>query len=325
MKTVTILAACTLLGVVGCGPVNPPAEVPFEPGGRATLTYATDLVTRGTAVSESVLLSSDGTEEVIERTETPYAEKYEFRHELALSARSENDRLVVDMVPQRVWVGGELMSPEQAGSFEGDGEGVVAPGAGGKQGYEALLQSRFAAVIEARRLVRVEASGPDFDSVNREQGDAEGRAVALRVHSAGVFPALADALAYLPPEGVTGGTVWQVRRDSVYPYHAYAFYMLTNGAYVMSEHSVCRVEGVRDTQEGRIATVRISGRRTPGAPEPSMSRRVSHLTLKGRLTVNLDTHGISELTLESTPSFTSLTDACMLKVTFHESIRLQPH
>ena len=72
---------------------------------------------------------------------------------------------------------------------------------------------------------------------------------------------LGDSLAYLPPDGVRVGRRWPVRRALIFPLHEYAFAMAT-GAIAVSEEATCRLASVRETPAGRIARIRIRGRRS---------------------------------------------------------------
>lgn len=139
----------------------------------------------------------------------------------------------------------------------------------------------------------------------------------------GLGAALEDAAAYLPPADTKVGQKWSVRRDKVMPYQTYPFYMITNGCGFSTERSVCRLESVIPTLEGRVATVKITGRRVPKFPEPSMPKRVSDMALSGRLRYNPDTGEVVGLRIELAPRFLSAEDKRMISLRFVNSVTLR--
>jgi hypothetical protein len=251
-------------------------------------------------------------------------DRIEFGHDLLLITEDAWGQLAVEMVPQRVRVRGQTIQMDERVEHKQVGDWQYVPGVGQPQEYQALLECRFFATLDGGRVATFEANGPAFSHISAESKDwPRQKETVYRCASAGVFSALTDALAYIPPKDSDAGTVWRVHRDRVWPYQPYGFYMITSGAGWASEDSTCVVEAVRNTKAGHVATVRIDGRRVPGPPEPSEAVRVSHLSLKGRLEVNLDTGEVTELCIETKPSFVNSEDASM-NITFKDTIRLAP-
>lgn len=176
-----------------------------------------------------------------------------------------------------------------------------------------------------------DANGGHYDELKEQMRNApkrvtaQNRELAIAVRSIGAVPAMLDAVAYLPPPNVALGQSWPVRREDVFPYHGYGFYMLTNGCYWSSEQSTCTARYVERTRSGRVLTVAIAGKRFPKLGlEPGQSERVDYLELDGALRLNLDTGAIEELRLESRAHFLSAKDRDMFRPLFVETIGLQP-
>ncbi len=325
MKTVMMLAAGGLLAGAGCGPVNPPTESILLPGGKATLTYHTEMLSKGVSLSHSTWYRAVRKVTDVERTELPhYTERISLGHELTLESRGTAERLTATMTPARVHTKAKCVTADGSVVVDEDWSWPAQAGPAQAGAYKSLVTSRFSAVVAGGRIVAVDATGP----VKAEAADAATPTVPesewLRAISAGVFSALADALAYLPPAGAKPAAVWQVERKRVHPYRLLPFHMATGGARWCSEHSTCLLERVDQAGQRRIATVRITGRRVPGPRDPPQDKRVSHLTVTGEMRVDLTGREIIELKITTLPSWISPSDARMSRITWTDTVKLTP-
>ncbi|MCD4823468.1 MAG: hypothetical protein K8S55_02590 [Phycisphaerae bacterium] len=195
---------------------------------------------------------------------------------------------------------------------------------------EAMRTVSFSALVNAAgKIVEFDAKGGNFYSLKKDNAEdnkmsEEQKQLSLRLQTGGVFNAMADTMAYLPPIGIQQGQQWHVRREKVLPYRTYEFYMLTDGCVFSTEQSTCLVKSIKQTPAGRVATIEITGRRVPYFPEFGMSNRVKRLDISGRLLFNLDTVNIIDLRIESIPRFLSAEDRREFKIKFVDSVKLCP-
>ncbi len=141
----------------------------------------------------------------------------------------------------------------------------------------------------------------------------------------GCFNALEEAVAYLPKQQVSVGQKWRVKRETIWPYHAYAFYMLTQGRYCASEEATCRLHKIRNTADGRIAVIRMTGRRKPiSMPEGKDDIRVNYFRTTGEILFNLDTGCVVSQRIESIPHFKWGAEKLPGKIKFIDTLSLKP-
>jgi len=334
---------------VGCsGESGADADCLFRPGEKWLLTYKAEMAEAGVGVSETRMYSSDGTDELVERVETPFANRTWTLIELPVAVRAAWQAGHVDllMTIRRTASGSydddqlptttrETASPPEdyaeqleqmalSGTLDKNGQ-VVALDAQGEM--FAGLRSDFE---EFKKEIKTSPEAAERFSTEREarayvqrQYDA-----AVRHRSMGAYSALEEAAPYLPTEDVVTGDTWPVHREKVYPCQDYAFLMITNGATCSSERATCVAKSVEETAEGRLATVEITGRRVPaprdipGPPEEDMEVRVDFFELRGELVFNLDTREIESLRIATVPHFVNEDDV-RLDVHFIDTISLR--
>ena len=318
----------------------------FRPGEKWLLTYRAELVERGVAVSETRMRGSDGTDELVERVETPYASRTWTLIELPVAVRlaSEAGHVDVLMTIQRV----------ASGSYDDDQlptttQDSTSPPADYAEQLEYMALS--ATLDRGGRIVALDPQGEMFADLSIEELRKEIETspeaddmfatrqeamafvqrqydAAARLRSMGAYSALDAVAPYLPTQDVAIGDTWPVHRDRVYPGQAYAFLMITNGATYSSERATCVVKSVEETAEERLATVEITGRRVPGprgipgAPEEDMESRVDFLELTGELVFNLDTRDIVTLRIATDPHFVIQEDSSF-DIQFVDTISLR--
>ena len=316
-----LLTATLAVAAVGCTEPMPIDRISILAPGRAMrLTVHSEMQMSGVSGMEesSTTISSSGAgprTTVTKREETPYTSVMWLDMELPLSVTAipGSDSLRVTMRVHRFREGGSHTEKgekkrEEYGSFEaGD---PIKPES---ESESSLRDTEFVAVIDPQgRLASADVTGKYWADIKKELAERVGRGnvsqagadIALRVQTGGVFSALEDALAYLPPEGLQTGQSWKMRREHVLPYHAYAFYMFTRGGSHSNEEGTCTVRSVKARGLHSVATIAISGKRFPHYPERGMPRRVKHFDLKGELEINLTTGVIEKLRLESVPVLT---------------------
>ena len=194
-----------------------------------------------------------------------------------------------------------------------------------------LRDAEFIAVIDPQgRLASTDVTGKYWAGRKKELAEAVKRGapqaqadMRLRWETPGIFAAMEDAMAYLPPEGVRVGQSWTVRREYALPYNTYGIYMLTGGCSHAKEKSTCTVQSVKPRGPHSIATIAIRGKRFPHDPESGMSQRVKHFKLKGELEVNLNTGAIEKLRIESVPTWVRPKEE-VFEVKLTEVITLKP-
>jgi len=173
-----------------------------------------------------------------------------------------------------------------------------------------LRDAEFVAVIDPTgRVASADATGEFWQGLKKayardDEEDSSQIPIDLMIRwgSLGVFPSLADAMAYLPRRGVEPGQSWQVLRENVMPYSAFYFAGFTEGWIVSREESACTLKAVRTGIRGKIAVVTVRGRRFLQFPEPDSSEwSVKFFELAGELEVNLTTGAVEKLRLESVP------------------------
>ena len=199
--------------------------------------------------------------------------------------------------------------------------------------WSILCDAKFVAVVDSRgRFASADAVGKYWTDLEKEfaqsakkQGISQAHVdMGLRGQTFGVFSALEDAMAYLPPKGLQTGQSWKVRRARVFPYRTFEFGMITHGGPYSKEEAMCTVGSVQIRGLHSIATIAIRGKRIPHNPIKTMPRRVKHLDLKGELEVNLNTGAIEKLRLESTPIWARPKEDGVFKIEFVQVITLKP-
>jgi hypothetical protein len=160
----------------------------------------------------------------------------------------------------------------------------------------------FAATMaDGRRLADFAPRGKVLDALQKVK-DSKERA-GQELYLTGRYRSLLeDTVAYLPPQAVMAGQSWRVERKEVVPLHLYATYMLTGGI-VLTESSECTFEGVHDSPQGRVAVIKVRGRRVPTPPpsgEGPATQPGKFFETRGEVQVNPDTGALVSLRLEST-------------------------
>lgn len=336
-----------LLGLVwGCEqPITPDGKL-YRPGQKLLLVLRTEMEMTCTGLTDGdeIIVETRGPDSrIVKRMAAREAERQETsvrsiewgQMELALEVEQADvaGRVAISLRYRRQRGGASFRSATgHSGAESIDTAKPPTGDEGARKEWEdrvaAMKAVSFSAVAkEPGQVVAFDARGKPYDSLKRElageNASTEQRDLSLRFHSMGVFSALADAAAYLPPRGVRPGQAWLVRRERVFPYHAYAFSMVTHGCVFSRERSRCLAESVKQTLfAGRVATIRITGLRVPQHPEGGMPRRVSHMTVTGTLRFNLDRAEVIDLRLESTPYFLKAEDRRAFAVKFVDSVQL---
>jgi len=194
-----------------------------------------------------------------------------------------------------------------------------------------LSEAKFVAVIDPqRRLVSADAVGEHWADLRKEfaedirkeklsEAEAE---MMIWGQTAGVFSALEDAMAYLPPEGLSTGQSWEVRRERVLPYRSFEFGMMTGCAYA-KEETTCSALSVKIRGSHSIVTIAIRGKRFPDRPGLYVPARVKYLDLKGQLEFNMNTGAVEKLRLESKPVWSRPKEDGIFKPTFAQTVTLK--
>ncbi len=326
--------------VVGCVKPVPVDRVSvLSPGRKMRLAFRCEMHTSGGAMvmeERSVRVNQADMESlgtVTKREEFPYDSVDWVDMELPLSviAIPNSDSLRVTMKVRRFRSGnsytqkGQKKHEESSGFEAGDQSEPAA------ESEIILRDAEFIAVIDPQgRLASSDVTGKYWVGRKKElaeavkQGESQARAdMVLRGQTFGVFSALEDAMAYLPPGGAQVGKSWTVRREYVLPYHAYGFSMFTNGCSYSKEETTCTVQSLKPRGLHSIATIAIHGKRFPHDPAPSMPQRVKHFELKGELKVNLNTGAIEKFRIESLPTLDRPKEE-PIEVKFVEVITLKP-
>ena len=311
----TVALAVLLVGCVKPVPVDRVSVL--SPGRKMRLVFRSEMQMVGTSVEEESIeglseADNKSSSTVTKRKEIPYTWVMWIDMELPLSVITmpNSDSHRVTMTIHR---GGSGISYTQEGRTEQEEHLNFEAGDQSEQASESdnfLRDTEYIAVVDQQgQLVSSDVTGEHWARRKRElaeavkQGESQARAdLALRWEPFGVFAAMEDAMAYLPPVGVQVGQSWTVRREFVLPYNAYGFYMLTNGCSYLKEKTTCTVQSLKPRGLHSIATIAIHGKRFPQDRESFMPRRVKHFELKGELKVNLNTGAIEKLRIESVPT-----------------------
>ena len=252
---------------------------------------------------------------------------------MVVIARPGSDSLRVTMRVHRVRGGsrytvrGETKHEESAGFEAG---GAAQPES---ESWRILHDAKFVAVVDSQgRFVSTDFVGKYWTDLEKElardvekQGVSQAQVdMALRGQTPGVFSALEDAMAYLPPKGLQTGQSWPVRRQRVFPYRAFEFGMMTHGCAYSKEETTCSARSVKVRGLHSIATIAIRGKRFPRHQGWDMPARVKHFDLKGELEVNLNTGAVEKLRLESTPTWARPQEDGGFKIKLVQVITLKP-
>ena len=328
----TIAILILLLPPLGCVPEAESNVQIYQAGRKLLLTYRVDMRNDGVIGDSSTTLGDKTVEEVYRGS---YSEWGEMELPVSVKASDEPDRLALSLTYRRQRMGNWYKDDKGRKHEETFDSNRPPP-----KDERAIREHRerteemkslsfLAHVNRAGKIVEFDASGEGFESAKKDLAASEATPamkqwVAMAYHSGGVCSALNDAAAYLPPADARKGQKWHVRREYVIPYHAYGFYMLTNGCVYSTEESQCQVKSLRGTLAGRVMTIAITGRRVPQNPEKGTPIRVKHFELSGQLRVNLDTGEIIELQLKSITRPVSSKDQIIAGVKLIQSVKLGP-
>jgi hypothetical protein len=328
--SIAILAL--LLSPLGCAPAAESNVQLYRTGRKMLLTYRLDMRNDGVLGGSSTSLGGKEVKEVWRGSSSEWGE---MELPVIVKASDEPDQMTLFMTFRRQRMGNWYK--EEKGSKHEETFDSNRPPSGNEQALrehknrteEIKSLSFLVQVDNVGKVVEFDASGEQFESVKKELAasktvPAEKKRLALGHMSGGVYSALDDAAAYLPPADARKNQKWHVRRKYVLPYHAYGFYMLTNGCGYSTEKSQCQVKSLRKTPAGRVMTIEIKGRRVPQNPEGGMPKRVKHLELSGQLRINLDTGEVLKLQLKSIIRPVSADDEIIAGVKFIESVELAP-
>jgi len=179
-----------------------------------------------------------------------------------------------------------------------------------------------ATIDDGGRIVGFTGRGKALEDL-KNMPDAKERALRERYMGGKYRSVLDDSLAYLPSQPVRVGQSWKVSRPEVFPIHEYAIGMLT-GCASLSEKATCRLDSVCDTPEGRIAVIKMSGRRD-AVPEFQVAGKPTgaYLVSGGEIQVNLTTGRLVSLRIESKAHWKSDKDDHPEAV-FTDSLTLAP-
>jgi len=322
-----------LLSPLGCAPAAESNVQLYRTGRKLLLTYRVEMRNDGVLGESSTMLGDKEVERKVSRGSS--SEWGEMELPVDVKASDEPGRLALLMTFRRQRLGNWYK--EEKGRKHEEAFDSNRPPSGNEQALrehknrteEIKSLSFFVQVDSVGKVVEFDGSGGQFDSVKKELTTSKAvptvkKRLALGYISAGVYSALEDASAYLPPADAKKDQKWHVRRKYVLPYHAYGFYMLTNGCGYSTEESQCQVKSLRKTPAGRVMTIEIKGWRVPQSPEEGMPKRVKHLELSGQLRINLDTGEILRLQLKSITRPVSADDEIIAGVKFIESVELGP-
>ena len=232
---------------------------------------------------------------------------------LSVTAMPDSDSLRVVMTVHRVRTGGSHTGEGETKHEESAGFEVGDPIQSEPASWSHFRNAEFVAVIDPQgQLASTDVMGKSWADLKKQLAESARQGVApqaqvdiaLRGATCGVFSALEDAMAYLPPEGLQAGQSWKVRREYVFPYHSFEFAMFTRGGAYSKEEATCTVRSVKARGLHSIATIAIRGKRISHGRGQSMQQIVKHFELKGELEVNLNTGVIEKLRLESVPVLT---------------------
>ena len=330
-----------LLSLFGCALADEPDVRLYRADRKLLLKCRVEMRIEGVLGQSITKKESMGVERGVEReverevTRGSSCEWGEMELPVSVKASDEPGRMALSMAFRRQRMG-NWYKEEKGRKHEETFDSNLPPSEKGralrehKDRTEEMKSLSFLVQVDSvGKMVEFDASGGQFESVKKElakrkAAPPEKKRLALGHASGGVYSALDDAAAYLPPADARKDQKWDVRRKYVLPYHAYGFYMLTNGCRYSTEESQCQVKSLQKTHAGRVMTIEIKGRRVPQNPEEGMSKRVKHLELSGQLRINLDTGEILRLQLKSIVRAASPDEEVIAGVKFIESVQLSP-
>ena len=313
MHCLFLIATLAVAGVGCTKPMPVDCITVLSPGRKMRLTVRAETQAVGSFGMRGIMsMDKDGRTTVTEQADPPSTSVSWSEMDLPLSvtAMPNSDSLRVTMTVHRYRQGsshtteGETKHHEYARFEAGDGSKPESESGRALRGAELVAvigtQGRLVSAGVTGKymfeLKKAPAGGVKQVAASGEQAD-----MGLVLSTCGVFAAMEDVMAYLPPKGVRPGQSWKVRREYVMSYQPYDFAMLTHSGSYAKEEATCRVRSVKARGLHSIATIAISGKRPMDYPESSKTRRVKHFDLKGELEVNLNTGAIEKLRLEGTP------------------------
>jgi len=181
----------------------------------------------------------------------------------------------------------------------------------------------LATVSEGGTIAGFAAQGKALEAFRKIE-DPEYRE-AHQQHQSGKFRSiLEDSLAYLPNKPVRVGQTWEVARPQIFPYNEFAVGMLIGCAAVW-EKATCRLEAVRDTPDGQVAVIKVTGHREGVAQFHSAAAGPTANTLesRGEVLFNLKTGRLVSVHIENTARLKPDKDPHMPAV-FIDSLTLVP-
>lgn len=332
-----------VIGLVfaGCTPVpSEQAHQLLSPGRPSLLTIRSEMQMSGLSGSTSSFGSAaPGAPTIVEHDESLSSSRCWQVMELPLQVfpAEEPGHLRAELTIQRAAGGYDFRDEEHGSSSESFDTAVeaVPTSPSDSDSLKALADMkalRFEATVDragglTNVSVRSAQSGDMRESLVKEVGEGAGPEeieqleAALRMRAMGVFSGLEDVLVYLPPDDVVVGSTWSVRRERVYPYRGFEFYMMTSGSPYSTERSTCRVTAVEQSPTGRSVTVLITGRRVPKSL--AGYRRIDYLDIRGMLRVNVDTWESAEFYMASNAHWSDPAEMPM-DVRFTERVTLSP-
>lgn len=352
-----LLLTSLLLPIVGCAPAKQDItgfSLPYQPGRKFLLTYSNEMVTSGTEGVGSYAYISSRNGKTTETTEWREIEKKttkcsstqkdEREMPLLVRAGKRPGEVAIAMTIRRYrsrqdssgTVGGEKYEVHEAidttkpgpDKKEKDRKELIA--------YIKSLSYSFV-MDKSGRIIDFDAKGKGIKKLNEKDPASKHwkkrwniipnlfGGTGCFLHYGGCFNALEEAVAYLPKQRVSVGQKWKVTRNEIWPYHAYAFYMLTQGGAYASENATCRLHAIRQTAGGRIAVIRMTGRRKPiSMPEENCELRVDYLKTTGEILLNLKTGCVVSQRIESVPHFIKSEDKWPGKIKLIDTLTLKP-
>lgn len=321
---------------VGCAESGPVNRVHVLIAGREMLlAYHCEMQMAGVSTSEEhvTFVSEEHAAATVTKRETPYnsTEWGDMELPLRVAAMPGSDRLRAKMTVQRFRTGNTSFADGQPKREESSGFGP-GPSTGPASEMESQLRdAEFIAIVDpSGQLISSDIVGKYWtkrkgelaDGVKKGASRAQAE-MALRWETPGVFAALEDVTAYLPPEGAGTGQTWTVKRERVLPYHAYGFFMMTQGCSHSQETSTCTLKSIRTRGKNHIAIISIRGQRIPRGADGSTPQRVKYFEVTGELEVNLGTGAVEKLRIVSVPAWVRPKEESF-RVKFVENVSLNP-
>jgi hypothetical protein len=190
---------------------------------------------------------------------------------------------------------------------------------------ESLAMIDFAATLADNRFVAglVPRGKPlqDFQKIQ----DPKQRAL-REAELCGRFQSmLENTQAYLPLDTVTTGQTWKIERKRVIPVTMFEVSMAV-GSYVLMEKSECRLDAVRETPQGKVAVIKVKGRRDvapPAGSEPALPPGMGgFFDTTGEIQVNVNSGVLVSLRLEN--KFTRKEGELSIEAVFVDTATLTP-